>query len=234
MENSSTEVGLPPENPVSLTDVSASQTEHPEDAPTMNERKARRVLNRFSRQIDHAARVAVDRFSPKVETDDAKQEASLLVLSYAGLVQGRLSGQLDRWTKFAGGDERRIRGFLGKQLMLDVQQVFGRQLEHDVTGVSLENLPPSREPSCSPEDGWIARIDQERYVRKEYPYLAMLALDEMTEAEMSAETGVPDRTIRRRLAEERRRAQHDPYFVQTRDEFHWVPCRDDTAYSQAA
>ena len=174
--------------------------------------EARKVLRRFRSQVYYAARDVKARFGATVLTEDATQEARILVLSYAGVMQGRLHGKLREWERVAGGDEPQVRALLGAQLNCDMRQLFGREAEKRGTAISLGEIAPGREPSYSPEDGWIARLDAERYVRTTYPYLAMLAYDEMGEDAIAAHTGRALRSVQRGLAAERASARQDPFF----------------------
>lgn len=182
----------------------------------VNDRRAQAVLTRFRTQINHAARLTVSGFEPAVELDDAMQEASLLVLSYAGIIKGTHYRTLMRAERDAEGNEQRVRKIISSKLKRDLMQELGRLAVRTETCASLENLPESREPTHDPEDGWISRMDLKGYVRKEYPYLYMTAVEELPQDIIAAITGQTDRTIRNRLAIEKRKAQRDPYFVEAR------------------
>lgn len=172
------------------------------------------VLRRFRWQVWQAARQVARDFEPRVEFADAHQEASVLVLAYAGLMPGTVHYRsLQRAERDAKGDEKRVRKIIGTKLRLDLSQLFGRQVARDFPATSLEALPPGQEPYYEPENRWIARIDARRYVRRAYPYLSMVAYDEMSEGQIVAKTGCPLRTIERSLAAERSRAKGDPFFI---------------------
>jgi hypothetical protein len=178
-----------------------------------DEQQARRALRRFRSQVFLAVRGTMRRFGGyAINPDDATQEARLLVLSYAGIVHGRLHGRLAEWERLTLGDERRTKAMLGAQLHRDMHQIFGRRVDKG-EAISLEALPVDDEPVHTPEDGWIAHIDAERYVRREYPCLAMLAYDELPEDIIARKRGRSLRTIQRLIANERERARTDPFFA---------------------
>lgn len=171
------------------------------------------VLIRFSNQIKRAARFAVQTFEPRVELEDAEQEAAILVVTYAGLMPGRHFCKLRQIEREAAGDEYRVLGIVDKQLQLDILELYGRQVQKSQTTASLENLPLNAQPSDAPEDRWAARIDENFYVRQEYPYLAVVALDQMTDECIATKTGESVRTVFYKLAAERVIAAADPYFI---------------------
>ena len=171
------------------------------------------ALKRFSRQIKYAARLTVRTFRPSVPLEDAMQEASVLVITYAGLMPGRHSGKLAQIEHDAEGDERRVQAILSAQLAKDMYQIFGRLTAKQETFTSLDNLPPRFQPNENPEDHWIAGIDHDRYIREQYPYLYMHAIENLTLDEVAKRTGEGTATVDRRIAVEKRRAAHDEYFV---------------------
>ncbi len=181
------------------------------------DREAHKVWNRFSAETRYAVQITVRTFAPSVEEADAWQEARMLVLSYAGLIQGRLHGKLAQWEQLETSGDGNVRRLLSAQLCRDLYQIFGRQEDRSLSCMPLETLPPRRIPVTEPEDGWIAAADRDSYVRREYPNLAMSTMDELTEEEIAARTEVTDRTVRNRLAAEKRRASKDPFFIAVSD-----------------
>lgn len=172
---------------------------------------AETVLKRFDQQIAKAT-CQVHSCFPAVDTDDIRLEADVLVITYADLMEGRHRGMLRYWTEKVSGNEPQIRGLLFYELRLDLLEAFGRSESRRVPADSIDAMPPTRQPSYEPEDAWADRIDLDGYVSREYPYLSLSAVDELSEGEIADVTGEGIRTIRRRLAVERRKAQKDPYF----------------------
>lgn len=169
------------------------------------------VLKRFDRQITKAVYLVHGRV-PTADAEDMRLEASVLVTAYAGLMPGRRHGILHHWERQANGDEAQIRGLLLYELQLDLLDIFGRAESRRIPADSIDAMPPTREPSYNPQDSWASRIDLDNYVAKEYPYLTLSAVDELSEEEIADVTGEGIRTVKRRLAVERRKAQRDPYF----------------------
>jgi hypothetical protein len=177
----------------------------------MTTTEAETVLARFDRQITKVT-YQVHSTYPAADISDIRQEADILVITYAGLMSGRHHGILREWVSRVGGDEAQIRGLLYYELRLDLLEVFGRAEAQRIPTDSIDAMPPTRQPSYEPEDSWVNRIDLNGYVAREYPYLSLSAVDELSVEEISDVTGEAVRTVKRRLAIERRKAQRDPYF----------------------
>jgi hypothetical protein len=172
---------------------------------------AETVLSRFDRQISRAV-YQVHSLYPAIDTDDIRQDANVLVITYAGLMPGRHHGILNHWAKEVNDDEAQIRGLLAYELRLDLLRTLGPAETRRLPADSIDAMPVTRQPSYEPEAAWVDRIDLDGYVSREYPYLVLSAVDGLSEEEIADHTGEAIRTVRRRLAIERRKAQRDPYF----------------------
>lgn len=172
---------------------------------------AETVLNRFDRQISRAV-YQVHSLYPAVDTDDIRQEADVLVITYAGLMPGRHHGILRHWAKSVNDDEAQIRGLLAYELRLDLLRTIGPAEARRIPTDSIDAMPATRQPSYEPQGSWISRIDLDGYVSREYPYLTLSAVDGLSEEEIAEVTRESIPTVKRRLAVERRKAQRDPYF----------------------
>jgi hypothetical protein len=177
----------------------------------MTTTEADTVLARFDRQITKAT-YQVHCTYPAADTDDIRQEASILVTTYAGLMPGRHSGILRDWERRVNDDESQVRGLMAYELRLDLLRIFGRAEAQRIPTDSIDAMPDTRQPSYEPEGSWAARIDLDGYVAKEYPYLTLSAVDGLSVEEVSIVTSESVATVKRRLAVERRKAQRDPYF----------------------
>jgi hypothetical protein len=132
---------------------------------------------------------------------------------------GRRHGILHHWERKVSGDEAQVRGLLLYDLQLDLLDIFGRAEAQRIPADSIDAMPPTRQPSYEPEGSWVNRIDLDGYVSREYPYLTLSAVDELSVEEISDVTGEAVRTVKRRLAIERRKAQRDPYFGSAEHKF---------------
>lgn len=167
----------------------------------MDQAIATEVLSRFDNCIKTVARNVAETFPSVTTAEDAAQDASILVLSYAGLVPGgRHAGKLVDIERETGGNETRIKNILSTQLRLDLSQDYGRELEKQPMTVPLEmvheNIIPPRfdlNESLRAEEGF----------RKRYPTLALWLVDDMTEEQIAEMAGVTTRTVERRIAKEK-------------------------------
>lgn len=174
------------------------------------------VISRFDRQISKAVYQVADT-CPAADVEDIRSEAQTLVVTYAGIMPGRHHGILRHWANEVDDNESRIRGLLAYELRLDLLRIFASAEARYVYTDSIDAMPLTRQPSYEPENGWVTRIDLDGYVAREYPYLKLSAVDQLSVEEIADATGEGIRTIRRRLAVERRKAQRDPYFLNTDD-----------------
>lgn len=172
---------------------------------------AEAVISRFDRQISKAVHQVAD-LCPAADVEDIRSEAETLVVTYAGMMPGRHHGILRHWATEVDDNESRIRGLLAYELRLDLLRIFASAESRYVYTDSIDAMPLTRQPSYEPESGWIAQIDLDGYVTREYPYLKLSAVDQLSVEEIADSTGEGVRTVRRRLAVERRKAQRDPYF----------------------
>jgi hypothetical protein len=180
---------------------------------------AETVLSRFDQQISRAV-YQVHSTYPAIDTDDIRLEATVLVVTYAGLMPGRHHGILRHWARAVDNDEAQIRGLLAYELRLDLLRTLGPAEARRIPADSIDAMPPARQPSYEPESKWVDRIDLDGYVSREYPFLVLSAVDGLSDEEIADATGVPLRTVGRHLATERRKAQRDPYFGATDDDTH--------------
>ena len=218
-------------------DTNRTRAVGPKSIRRVTDSDAQRVLRRFRSQVRWAAHVVTEAFEPRIEFADAEQEANILVLGYAGLLDTHVHvGAIARAQRDAHGDERRIRKIIGTKLRLDLTQRLGRREEvHDKTCISLESLPVGAGPSYEPENGWITSIDIKRYVRKEYPYLCMHAIDELTVKQIAQVTREGVATVNRKLADEKESAAVDPWFLdQDEDRARSHRARNHTDYELTA
>ena len=173
------------------------------------------ALNRFDRKIRWAAGITVRTFHPYVEYDEAEQEAKILVLTYAGFIPGqRHSDLLARAEAAADNDEERVQAILAADLRRDLLFLIGRQLDTDdrirFNSVSLDALPPKYQGSYTMDDEVADRVDRQREVTDQYPYLALRYFRRMSLDEISESQGVSLATVKRRIAEEKKKAYGDP------------------------
>lgn len=174
------------------------------------------VLDDYQEEIDTAVRYVDKRFDQKLSKDDILQEARMLVLSYAGVIKGRLYRKLYNWEHINTDSGKPVR-LLYRQLTADLCQIFGRQLNkiHDnPVGIYIEEI--LTEDVCTQEDSTTAeialRLELPR-LQQEYPYL-MMRFDHRTESEMAKHTGVSLSTVRRHLKAEQEKALNDPYLAE--------------------
>ena len=166
------------------------------------------ILDRFAVQIRWV--VWSIRKSFKLEyhnLDDLRQEANLLVLSYAGILPGTHYGRLEHMESEADFTESRVKSLLAMTLRLDLTQKVARSLMRvpPPGNKTLDNLIESgTEPSePSHESETHERMDETKYLRK-YPVFARNVLDGITQPELATELGVSLPTIERRIRGEKR------------------------------
>jgi hypothetical protein len=169
------------------------------------------ILARYSAQIARAVDwVHARTFLPGVEREDIHQEASILMLSYAGfLPSGRHHGSLAGIEKTA----KEPKAVLQNQLKADLGQVFSRQ-EH-WQGPEFDEEIHSPTPYGDNMGGTQHQIDWEREIPRleaDYPVLMTMEFRGRTEAEIAGEFGVTVSAIKKRRAAERAKAQQDPFF----------------------
>lgn len=177
------------------------------------------VLYRFRREVTWATHQVQSQFGEVVaSTDDVRQEAGILILTYAGLLPGRHSGKLAKFEALAEGNDARVHRLLAATLRLDLYQLFGRKLD-PLSAISLDTLTGTKyEPSdesSSMEDQVTRKHSFARELprlRRDYPYLIAHVIDELLEREIAAKFGVSEATVDRHIAQEKIQAAKDPYF----------------------
>ena len=188
----------------------------------MDEVSAAAAVARFDNSIQWAARLSSEAFPTITAYEDAVQDASILVLSYSGYGDtGRHFGKLRQMESDVDGDAGRLQNLMAEQLRADLCQDYGREAEKRVQTISIEALPESHHPAEYYEDRIIARIDNRRELIEEYPYLSKRFLTGATEYEISEATGIPLRTVERRIAEEKAKAEQDPNIVDLAEAAGW-------------
>lgn len=191
------------------------------------------VLERFAPQIRWVTDSVMDSFELEHHfKDDVRQEAEILVVTYAGLFDKHVaySGQLDRWIAETRNDEVLLKSLLGYNLRINLAKAVSRLVNRnggiDSTHDSLDRLredydsepqcgpgetfntvEPPDEPSVSYDEIMDSLADPgSRYLRrfvKEFPFLAMQAIGELSVDEIRKAAKVSRRTVMYRLAQER-------------------------------
>ena len=193
---------------------------------------ATEVLERFAPQIRWVTDSVMQSFELEPHfKDDVKQEARTLIMSYASLFNEPVwgDGRLAKFEAQAGGDESQVKALVARQLRIDLAQITsrlvhrnGEQSMHD----SLDRIRDEyeREPQCGPGETYnvaappadpTVNYDEvmvtladpgTRYLRRfvrEFPFLAMQAIGEMSVDDIRKKAGVSRRTAMYRLAQER-------------------------------
>ena len=163
------------------------------------------ILQRFTPVIDTVIRSVQKKFKvPDCDTDDLRQEANILVLSYAGLIPGTHFNELTVIEAKARGDFEQIDNLVSYTLKLDLSQVIRRQRGSKKQS-SLDNLINTDFEPGNPsfEKELINDMDEARLLRR-YPLFARNVLDGITQDKLAAELGIDERTVRRRIAGEKR------------------------------
>lgn len=170
------------------------------------------VLNRFAPQLRWVVEHLRDKFNLQDhEIDDLKQEARLQILCYAGLIawptkQGRHKGILVEWKNKTEGVESEIKSLLAYELRLDLTRIItsgSKQLLIDDRSIDelMESDQEPSEPSHETESD--NNMDETQYLRR-YPEFAMSVLDGLSQDEIAARQGITDRTVRNRIAGQKR------------------------------
>jgi hypothetical protein len=171
------------------------------------------LLDRFESQVNWVCWSVAESFglpNHGLNVDDLREEAIVLVVTYAGYNDESSwgSGRLSKWETQTKNDEDQISRLLGKQLRIDLTQIVSRYLSDETDLVSLSN--PHLEnvlTGLDMEDQVIDKADREREsrtVRKNYPTFARSVLDGFTQEEIATELKVTSRTVRNRIAAEKR------------------------------
>jgi hypothetical protein len=162
-------------------------------------------VERFQPRIKWISESVAIAFGNQVDPEDLRQEAVILVLSYAGVAEGWHHNKLAAWERIADGDESQVNALLARTLRLDLNRMIGRRLEKGIVLVSLSSLPSGEEPS---DDDFEDRVvDWMRHgkaaLRGKYPTLVRHFIDGYTEGEIAVGEGVSVQAIWKRIAKEK-------------------------------
>jgi len=175
---------------------------------------ARNTLRRLDTPIRRSAKHVVSLFDPNVDYEEAKQEASALVLAYAGIIPSfRGRGHYDtlKDTEAEAENEKNLRGIIQGRLQRDLRRYYSRIISQEASTIPAEWVSDNDLPQDAGfQDDLINRLDFQDPFFEKYPYLAQRFLDDETEKQISEESGTPLRTVERRVAEEKARATDDP------------------------
>lgn len=197
-----------------------------------NETKSLAVLERFAPQLRWVVDSVIDSFELEPHfRDDITQEGRNLLMSYASLFKVPVwgDGRLAKFESQAKGDEGQIKALLARQLRIDLSQITSRMIHrngdesmHDSLdriqeeydrepqsgpGETFNTVQPPDEPSVDYDDVMTTLADPgSRYLRrfvKEFPFLAMQAIGELSVDQIRKAAKVSRRTVMYRLAQER-------------------------------
>lgn len=163
------------------------------------------VVARFQPRIKWISESVALAFGYQVEPEDLRQEAVILVLSYAGIAAGWHHDKLSTWERIADGDEARVSALLARTLRLDLSRMTGRRLDRVIVAASLHTIPSGEEPY---DGGFEDRvIDRMRHgpatLRGKYPTLVRHFIDGYTEREIAIDEGVCVQAVWKRIAKEK-------------------------------
>jgi DNA-directed RNA polymerase specialized sigma24 family protein len=163
------------------------------------------VVARFQPRIRWISESVAVAFGNQVDAEDLRQEAVILVLSYAGVAEGWHHDKLSAWERIAGGDEARVNALLARTLRLDLSRMTGRSLERAIAATSLHTISPGEEPYDSGFEDRV--IDRMRHgmaaLRSKYPTLVRHFIDGCKERDIAADEGVSVAAIWKRTAKEK-------------------------------
>lgn len=168
----------------------------------MDQDRATKVLQRFDTVIRTVARQVNETFTYVTELEDVVQDASLLVLSYAGLAPsqygrghvGSLADiELDR-------NENQIQNVVATQLRLDLNRYYGREADKRMSTISINN---THENYIPPTFDIHDALSKEADFKKRYPTLYLWLADDMSGDQIAEFAGVTVRTVERRIAKEK-------------------------------
>jgi hypothetical protein len=190
------------------------------------------VLERFAPQIRWVISSVMSSFELEPHfKDDVRQEAEIQVMSYANLLDEPIwmTGALAKWEVRANGDETQVKAMLAYQLRIALAQITSRMIHrngeesmHDSLnrieeewnsepqcgpGETFNVFQPPAEPEVSYEDVAASLADPgSRYLRrfvKEFPFLAMQIIGELTIEEIRVLSKSTLRQVTYRLKMER-------------------------------
>lgn len=180
--------------------------------------EAKSVLSRFGPQLRWTVQSVVTSFElSHQEYEELRQIAEILVITYAGLMSKPTwgAGRLGKWADIAS-DESQVKHLLARQLRIDLTQIVTRQIDHNAkhfqltsldTLISEDDNTPGDEPGDFEwEDRVIATVDNSREskrLHRLYPEFTMNTVEGFTQAEIAEKTGIPLRTVKRRIANQK-------------------------------
>lgn len=175
------------------------------------DRKAEDLINnRFAKAI----RIAVSHTLKAVEKerdnhlrDELNQEARVLVLRYAGIMDGWGFGRLARFATQTDNDEAQIQLLVINQLKIDLAQILERSRTESESSFHIIEKFGLEPVDYAQEDRIIEQVDRREEVntiRLLYPTLARNVIDGMTQAEIAEENGTSERWIRYKIASEKK------------------------------
>lgn len=167
------------------------------------------VLDRFAPQLRWVCD-SVQRTYDLLDDDmpDWKQEAKLYVLCYAGIIPwptkaGRHFGLLNVWES---GEVRDIPAMLATQLRLDLHEAVYRSISKTLPTTSLGELIENQEFDLEDpnSEADLYNHEQANRLSRQYPELAMAAIEGMSQEQIAAKQGITDRTVRNRITAQKR------------------------------
>lgn len=166
------------------------------------------VLDRFAPQLRWIVESIHSSFElPEHELDDLRQEANILLMSYAGIIPGRHHGALAEIEMQVEGDESQIKHVLAFRLRKDLTEQVSRAQRKvlPTSDTTIDDLLTSGdEPECeSYEREYFEMLDESR-MREKYPEFAMATFDGMSVADIMARTDKSKRTVMYRIADQKR------------------------------
>lgn len=190
------------------------------------------VLERFAPQIRWVVSSVMQSFELDYHfRDDVLQEAEILVITYAGLLDKKVAyaDQLDRWVNEVAADEIRVKAILAYNLRINLAKAVSRLVNRnggiDSTHDSLDRIQEEwdAEPQCGPGETFNTQhppaepvVNYEevaatlsnpgsKYLRrfvKEFPFLAMQIIGELSLEEIRHMARLSPRQVTYKLRQE--------------------------------
>jgi hypothetical protein len=166
------------------------------------------ALETYANQIGWVAASVAAEFGGKIEEDDLRQEASVLVLSYAGAVKGTHYGKIGKLEQMTGNDASQVQKLLARTLHQDLRRIAGRLAGRELNTTSLEDIAPGDEPSYTIDAPVAANISA-RALRRRYPTLVRHFLDGYSVAEIAEQGKTTVGAVKMRIAREKAKMARD-------------------------
>lgn len=161
------------------------------------------VLTKYVRQIEWVCKSVQESFElPDHALEDLQQDAAILILSYAGEISGLHFNKINQLTRIVGDDEAQLKHLVAMTLRLDLTQQVSRELDR-IIPVDENPVDDCELSEPSFEQEVFSSMDEARLLRR-YPLFARNVLDGVTQDKLAAELGIDERTVRRRIAGEKR------------------------------